>query len=107
MNTKYNLQSFETDDLLFEAIANFIIDIAHKAVAEKGEFVIALSGGNTPNRLYSLLTTDKFSHQMPWKNTFVFWGDELIELDESMSLVPELCDECKLLGYCKKTKEKL
>src|SRR5579862_3265189 len=83
MNREYNLALFETDDLLFTAVANFIIDTAHKSVAEKGKFTIALSGGNTPNQLYSLLSTGKFSEQMPWKNTFVFWGDErCVPLDD-------------------------
>ena len=31
----------------------------------------------------------------------VFWGDELIELDESM-FSHGLCEECKALGYCKR-----
>src|SRR5580693_4564924 len=86
MNTNYNLQSFETDALLFEAAANFIIDIAHKAIAEKGKFAIALSGGNTPNQLYTLLSTDKFKKEIPWKNTFVFWGDErCVGLDDKLN----------------------
>ena len=34
----------------------------------------------------------------------VFFGDEIIELDESMLSV--LCSECKQLGYCKKVREK-
>jgi 6-phosphogluconolactonase len=86
MNEKYILQTFQTDDQLFEAVANFIIDTAHKAIAEKGKFVIALSGGNTPNQLYSLLATNTFNKKMPWKNTFVFWGDErCVGLDDKLN----------------------
>jgi 6-phosphogluconolactonase len=76
MNTAYNLQSFQTDDLLFETIANFIIELAHKTIDTKGKFTLVLSGGNTPNQLYTLLASDAFSKRMPWKNTVVFWGDE-------------------------------
>jgi len=32
--------------------ANFIVDHARKAVAERNEFRIALSGGNTPRPIY-------------------------------------------------------
>ena len=35
--------------------ANFIVDQAHKAVAERNEFRIALSGGNTPRPIYERL----------------------------------------------------
>ena len=33
--------------------ANFVVDLAHKALAERNEFRIALSGGNTPRPVYS------------------------------------------------------
>jgi len=76
MNDQYNLERFENGEAFIKAVADFIIVIANKAVAEKKKFTIALSGGNTPNKLYSLLATAEYSKQMPWKNTFVFWGDE-------------------------------
>jgi 6-phosphogluconolactonase len=76
MNGQYTLERFENGEAFIKAVADFIIAIANKAVAKKEKFTIALSGGNTPNKLYSLLATDAYSKQMPWKNTFVFWGDE-------------------------------
>ena len=76
MNGQYTLERFENGEAFIKAVADFIIAIANKAVAEKERFTIALSGGNTPNKLYSLLATDEYSKQIPWKNTFVFWGDE-------------------------------
>ena len=40
--------------------ANFIVDLAHKALAERKEFRIALSGGNTPRQFPShLLATNQ------------------------------------------------
>ena len=32
---------------------NFIVDLARKSLAERNEFRIALSGGNTPRPVYS------------------------------------------------------
>jgi len=76
MNGQYTLELFENGEAFIKAVADFIIAIANNAVAKNEKFTIALSGGNTPNKLYSLLATDAYSKQMPWKNTFVFWGDE-------------------------------
>ncbi|MEI9935499.1 MAG: 6-phosphogluconolactonase [Ferruginibacter sp.] len=86
MNAKYTLQTFQTDVSLFETIASFIIDIANKSIAKTGKFTLVLSGGNTPNKLYTLLASDIFNKKMPWKNTFVFWGDErCVALDDKLN----------------------
>jgi 6-phosphogluconolactonase len=42
------------------------------ATATPGRFVVALSGGSTPRRLYELLVGTSF----PWARTHWFWGDE-------------------------------
>lgn len=49
---------------------------AQKAVAERGKFSIALSGGNTPRRLYQLMASSPYKEQAPWAQTHVFWADE-------------------------------
>lgn len=73
---KYKLDVFKTTDALNRAAAEFIIAAANKAVDANGRFIIALSGGKTPGNLYALLAQPFYSDRMPWKNTFVFWGDE-------------------------------
>ncbi|UAY52209.1 6-phosphogluconolactonase [Ferruginibacter albus] len=75
MNSTYSLQIFDADDF-FTATANFIVDIAGKAIAKNGRFTIALSGGNTPEKLFSLLAEKSFADKIDWNKTFVFWGDE-------------------------------
>lgn len=72
----YNLTIFETTDALNKAAVEFIIAIAKEAIDKRGRFVIALSGGQTPLNLYSLLATPAISEQINWKQTFIFWGDE-------------------------------
>ena len=52
------------------------VEIAQAAVAERGAFRIALSGGNTPRRLYELMASAPWRDQAPWPQSFVFWGDE-------------------------------
>ena len=54
--------------------ANFIVDLAHKALAERNEFRIALSGGNTPRPVYSELA--RIGRDLPWDRVLITFGDE-------------------------------
>jgi 6-phosphogluconolactonase len=72
----HNIQVFRSLDELSAATATFIIDLANKSVSSHGRFTISLSGGSTPEHLYTLLSTKPFRDNMPWKDTFIFWGDE-------------------------------
>lgn len=58
------------------AAAHHIVFCCKQAIAARGRFSIALSGGNTPARLFELLATPLFSNNMDWKNVFLFWSDE-------------------------------
>jgi len=74
--SKYNLKIFPTVDDLSIAAAELIIAIAHEAIAARGKFTISLSGGQTPEKLYSLLAKPPWREQIEWLKTFIFWGDE-------------------------------
>lgn len=50
--------------------------VAAQWVAERGTFSIALSGGQTPRRLYELMASEPYRSQAPWGATHIFWGDE-------------------------------
>ena len=76
MQANYSLQVFDSTGLLCQAAATFMVDIAVKAVADRGRFTLSLSGGHTPEQLYGLLATPPFKEQLPWKDTYIFWGDE-------------------------------
>jgi 6-phosphogluconolactonase len=54
--------------------ADFILDEAHKALGERSEFRIALSGGKTPAPIYSRLAV--IGHDLPWESTRITFGDE-------------------------------
>ena len=54
--------------------ANFILEHAHRALGERGEFRIALSGGNTPRPVYAHLA--RIAHDFPWERTIITFGDE-------------------------------
>jgi 6-phosphogluconolactonase len=76
INPKNKVEVFETAEALSLATAEFIIKLADESIAAVGRFSISLSGGSTPEKLFTLLAGEKYSKCMPWKNTFIFWGDE-------------------------------
>ncbi|MFN2509217.1 MAG: 6-phosphogluconolactonase, partial [Chthoniobacterales bacterium] len=54
--------------------AEFIVQQARLALAERGEFRIALSGGRTPRPVYEELARPE--HALPWERVFVTFSDE-------------------------------
>ena len=48
--------------------------LAEAAVQDRGRFCVALSGGNTPRRIYSILASEH--KELPWDRIHVFFGDE-------------------------------
>lgn len=57
--------------------AQRFVEIATKAVSQKGSFDVVLSGGSTPETLYGLLVGDLALHsQLPWDKMHLFFGDE-------------------------------
>ena len=62
-----------TKDFATDAV-NFIVDLARKSLAERNEFRIALSGGNTPRPVYAEIA--RICHDFPWDRTLITFGDE-------------------------------
>jgi 6-phosphogluconolactonase len=58
------------------AAAHCFVAACHQSIAKHGKFVVALSGGSTPERLYELLASPAFNKNIPWKKVFLFWSDE-------------------------------
>jgi 6-phosphogluconolactonase len=75
-NKKNKIRVYKTIKEMNEAAAELLIDVAKKSVEKRGRFSLCLSGGNTPKGLYTLLASPTYRNFMPWKNTFIFWGDE-------------------------------
>jgi 6-phosphogluconolactonase len=62
-------------DALSHAAADDLAAIVHAAVAERGRCSLALSGGSTPRRLFSLLAV-RGDAALPWGSVDLWWGDE-------------------------------
>src|SRR5689334_13752361 len=60
--------SFVTD------AASFILEQARTALAERGEFRVALSGGTTPRPVYAEF--GRIARELPWENVRFTFGDE-------------------------------
>lgn len=52
--------------------AGFILAAARQALGSRGEFRLALSGGNTPRAVY----LEMAKHEMPWEQFHFTFGDE-------------------------------
>src|ERR1700741_1650891 len=63
-----------TTDFVADAAA-LILGHARKAMAERNEFRIALSGGNTPAPVYARIAAE--AHDFPWYRFRFTFGDEL------------------------------
>jgi len=70
---RVNPEVVRTKNFVADATA-FIINLARKALDERGEFRIALSGGNTPRPVYAEVA--RLGHDLPWNKFLITFGDE-------------------------------
>ncbi len=60
-----------------EAVAQYAADfLLDRALASDGPFIVALSGGSTPKRLYEILAGGSHAERFPWNRVQLFFGDE-------------------------------
>lgn len=67
-----SIQRFRNSEELSQAAAKSFIELAHQAIAERGRFLVSLSGGGTPMKLYERLANES----LDWTRAHFFWGDE-------------------------------
>ncbi len=53
---------------------SYFLNIAKNAIADRGKFTVALSGGSTPKSLYNRLK--EHENDLQWDKVFVFFSDE-------------------------------
>lgn len=72
--------------------ADIFVAAAQNAIAERGLFVVALTGGSSPLALYKLLATPHYRTKIEWNKVFVFWGDERwVPVDDDRSNAKMTC----------------
>ncbi|MEO6722877.1 MAG: 6-phosphogluconolactonase [Ferruginibacter sp.] len=65
-----------TIDEVLGNVAEYFIAAANDSIAQHGSFEVALSGGSSPKKLYSLLTTSPYTERVDWDKVLFFFGDE-------------------------------
>src|SRR6266436_1958958 len=61
---------------LADAAAARFVAAAGDAIASRGQFIVALSGGSTPRVTYLRLGTEALVSKVMWSRVQVLWGDE-------------------------------
>ena len=70
------IRTYKNLEAVSRAAAELFVELAVDAVSARGRFAVALSGGETPRRLYNLLAESPIQEKIEWKAVHVFWGDE-------------------------------
>lgn len=71
---EHELREFADDELLAQSAAAFVAVRARQAVANKGNFTFAVSGGKTPWAMFNELS----ANHMPWAHTVIYQVDERV-----------------------------
>ena len=76
LKSSFNLHVFADADAVLAALADYFVAQASQAVAARGRFVVALSGGSSPKKLYELLASPAYHERVAWDKAYFFFGDE-------------------------------
>ena len=71
-----NIVKVETPEDVAIAALNEFAKACEKAIASRGVFYVAISGGSTPKRFFELLGETQRGKNIQWDNVQVFWVDE-------------------------------
>lgn len=75
-----DIQKFTNSDELCQTATKKFIELANQAINERGRFLVSLSGGSTPMKLYERLANET----LDWSCVHFFWGDErCVPVDDS------------------------
>lgn len=72
---KPDIRVFKDLENLSRHAAELFVEQSAQAIQERGHFLVALNGGNTPTRLFQLLASN-YRDKVDWSRVQVFWGDE-------------------------------
>ncbi|RPI19154.1 MAG: 6-phosphogluconolactonase [Ignavibacteriae bacterium] len=70
-----DIKIYETTDELNSGAAELIAGLISSFIRLNFKCTFVLSGGSTPERLFTLLA-DNYKTEIDWKKVFLFWGDE-------------------------------
>lgn len=71
-----SLHIHKNPEAMAERAAHILAQACEEAVAERGLFRMAISGGHTPVPLFRLLTKADWAERLPWDKVGIYWVDE-------------------------------
>jgi 6-phosphogluconolactonase len=71
-----SISVYTDTDILSQEAAQYVVRVATESIASHRRFTIALSGGSTPKKLYTLLGEEPYRSQIDWSLVDIFWSDE-------------------------------
>ena len=71
-----NYEILPSDMALAVRAVEMITDAAREAIAARGRFTLALTGGSSPKMTYERLAKSPATEQIDWAKVFIFLGDE-------------------------------
>ncbi|MBI4761472.1 MAG: 6-phosphogluconolactonase [Chloroflexota bacterium] len=71
----FQIRIFKDMEKLSRAAAELFTETADESISARGRFLVALSGGSAPTRLFQLLAAN-YADKVDWQHVHVFWGDE-------------------------------
>lgn len=75
-SNRINVQIFPDLAGISRKASEIFLNLSEHYISLADRFTIALSGGRTPFRLYSLLGSDYFLNILNWNRIHFFWADE-------------------------------
>jgi 6-phosphogluconolactonase len=98
-----NIHVYPNKEKLVTATTERVVDSIGQAIQQNGLCNMALSGGNTPGGVFSLLASSPYRDRVDWGRLHLFWGDERMvpqeHQDSNFRMVQEtLLDHIKIPG---------
>ncbi len=72
------VHTYKDADEVCNALADWMAALMDKTLQAKEKFVLALSGGETPKKLYKILAASPYNEKIKWDRVHFFWGDERV-----------------------------
>jgi 6-phosphogluconolactonase len=73
---KHDVRVYPDAEAMAGAAALYFVERAADAIAARGRFRVALSGGSTPKGAYAELASKELRTRVQWSSVDVLWGDE-------------------------------
>ena len=71
-----NVQILPDLEAISHKAASLFVNASRDSIAIRTKFAVAISGGSTPRRLYTLLSSSPYCDQVDWQRVHFFWADE-------------------------------